>query len=116
MQQFNTKFDAIEDIAQSQHQFAENFNYRFSALNKFLDSQSQQSVNLDTKLSNLQEQYLLSSQMSDETDKFQTEFQKNLSTLAHAVKIIMIPVVVLLIVLALLVYKLRSDIKHSKVL
>ncbi|GME71605.1 unnamed protein product [Ambrosiozyma monospora] len=116
MKQFNTKFDAIQDIAQSQHQFAENFNYRFSALNKFLDSQSQQSVNLDTKLSNLQEQYLLSSQMSGETDKFQTEFQKNLSTLAHAVKMVMVPVLILLVVLALLVYKLRSDIKHSKVL
>ncbi|ODV85107.1 hypothetical protein CANARDRAFT_28410 [[Candida] arabinofermentans NRRL YB-2248] len=112
--QLNQKFESILGLVERQNQLLNGYDNRFSALSKYFDTHSENFKNIDNKLKTMEDHYKFNAKGEDSS--FKNDMEVNLSKLASGVKLILIPVVLLLVVVTLLVYRLRNDIKHSKVL
>ncbi|KAG7751436.1 hypothetical protein KL912_000569 [Ogataea haglerorum] len=111
-EELNAKYEALRQLITRQNQLLELVDERFVTFNSYFQGQSQKHESINDKLKQLQEFYAKGSRPSD----YESEFESKLNKFMSAVRLIMMPVLVLLIIMTLLVYKLRNDIKHAKVL
>ncbi|KAG7694263.1 hypothetical protein KL951_004141 [Ogataea haglerorum] len=111
-EELNAKYEALRQLITRQNQLLELVDERFVTFNSYFQGQSQNHESINDKLKQLQEFYAKGSRPSD----YESEFESKLNKFMSAVRLIMMPVLVLLIIMTLLVYKLRNDIKHAKVL
>ncbi|KAG7843632.1 hypothetical protein KL941_004614 [Ogataea angusta] len=111
-EELNAKYEALRQLITRQNQLLELVDERFVTFNSYFQGQSQNHESINDKLKQLQEFYAKGSRPSD----YESEFETKLNKFTSAVRLILMPVLVLLIIMTLLVYKLRNDIKHAKVL
>ncbi|KAH3665216.1 hypothetical protein OGATHE_004031 [Ogataea polymorpha] len=111
-EELNAKYEALRQLITRQNQLLELVDERFVTFNSYFQGQSQNHESINDKLKQLQEFYSKGSYPSG----YESEFESKLNKFMSAVRLILMPVLVLLIIMTLLVYKLRNDIKHAKVL
>lgn len=112
VQNLNYKYDAIFDFFKRQNELLDNYDRRMGSFDAALQNQLDNSNKLDTKLSDMSSWYKKTQKKNGDNNENTDSFSNIKSTLVA----VLIFVVVLLVFLALLVFRLRSDIKHAKVL
>ncbi|KAH3670693.1 hypothetical protein OGAPHI_001208 [Ogataea philodendri] len=108
--ELNSKYDSLKQLISRQNQLLELVDDRFVSFNTHFQGQSQNHQSINDKLNKLQDYY---SQTNRGTN-YESDFESKFNKFTSAVRFILMPVVGLLIVMTLLVYKLRNDIKHAK--
>ncbi|OWB57547.1 hypothetical protein B5S28_g3499 [[Candida] boidinii] len=114
----NRKYDLLIDSLNSQSKLIERFDERFLYFSQMFDKQFKNNEFLNDNLNKLNDKYSSSSNNNNNNlaDSAIEEFEIFIKSVSYYIKIVLIPILIVLLLLAGLVYRLRSDIKHSKVL
>ena len=112
-QNLNNKYNELSDMFKRQFSLLDNYDTTLRSFDRVLQTQLKNTDNLDNKLSKLSSYY-----SSSESNKLNNndEYKDSFANIKSLLYIILVPVLVLLGIVALWVYKLRNDIKHAKVL
>lgn len=114
----NRKYDLLIESLNSQSKLIEKFDERFLYFSQMFDKQFKNNEFLNDNLNKLNDKYSSSNDNNKNNlaDSAIEEVEIFIKSISYYIKIILIPILVVLLLLAGLVYRLRSDIKHSKVL
>lgn len=107
------KYDHLQELLGRQQQLLENAELSSKSLGKSFQQEIQKmGANIDSKVSSIHESY--SEKLSKGTSN--PELEARLQGLASFIKMVLLPLVLICTAIAVLVFRLRSDIQHSKVL
>lgn len=113
----NNNYKQLSDMFQKQFKLLDNYDTSLRSFDKVLQNQLKSSDNLDNKLSTLTSHYSNTLNEYANTNSRENSLQNDsFSSLKSFIYIIFFLLLVLLVLVALWVHRLRTDIKHAKIL